>query len=386
MGIDLELQREYDTKLKKMQDLMLAGVDEDSENKELAEEYKEITAFIKKNQAKLNDNNNKLDKDAEYQRLFKEQKEKILEARDEVEAELNKEGFTLGSEDVAFLTTPGEEKTKKIYYYDAEGVNKLRGLGKMTMADDPVYWNDLFLDKPKKICCELFKIAAEKAGVSNIHGFFQTNSKGEAGRVKYSRTASIEDYQEAIKKLRAFAEKDDSIFTLENVKENKAGYKQEAIDSGEIKQVLKEIFLNGLKFMEDNFENQILITHKPLSNKYTEAARRKYNEIKEAMSTGKVVTFATKSNAVSDQEGRNGEYFFEGMYDTHAFTVLGVKEIGDRLFVRARNPWGKDMVKYVEGENGTVKYDHDDSYERNGVGLIEFNHLLSRAYGFYIQK
>ena len=245
------------------------------------------------------------------------------------------------------------------------------------------------------MCKNLLMEAAKRAGVADIHGVIispkkkKKKKKGEApeeGWTEYIRTASIEDYQEVIAKLREYIEREDTTFTLKDAGEGELTYSKEAIKSGAISKVLKEILLNSLTYIENSFEHQTLITHKPLSGKYTEAAKIKYKEIEDAIAAGRIVTFGTKKNSRANRDGLNREAYFEGIYDGHAYTVLGVEKLGDRLFIRARNPWGRDMVKYVEGEGGAIKYDHETTYDKDGTGLIEFNHFLSRNGGYYIQK
>ncbi|MBO6137919.1 MAG: hypothetical protein J6O71_04825 [Lachnospiraceae bacterium] len=400
IGVDLKIFNEYKEMQMKKVEFMRSGVDEDSENKELANEYIKVENFLKKHQRKFQEDNIKLDQNQDYQDLYRQMQEELFKAAQEMEDQLNKGGFSLGGSDPLTMDSYQQEKTQKIHYYDHEGDMKLYELSSYNEKNetDPLKIlknKQSFKGRSRRICKSLLAEAAKRAGVADIHGVLvmpekkKKKKKGEApeeGWTEYTRTASIEDYQEVIAKLRAYIEREDTTFTLKDAGEGELSYSKEALKSGDINKVFKEILLKSLTYIENSFEYQTLITHRPLSGKYTKAAKIKYKEIEDAIAAGRVVTFGTKHNSRTNRDGLNKESYFEGMYDSHAYTIFGVKKLGDRLFIRARNPWGRDMVKYVEGENGAIKYDHEEGYERDGIGLIEFNHFLSRSDGYYIQK
>ena len=391
LGVNLALKEEHAAKLKRWSELVTSGVDEDSENLELAEEYKQIGQFNREHQAELAEIDKKLNASKEYQDTYAEMQSAMNEAHAETEAELNKGGYTLGVSAPSFIMHPKAEEDMKIFMYDNENMQKLIKLARPRDNSDDS--NAAYLDKIAlngkyhSICTTLLRLAAERAGVQDLHGVFKNTKRNGRVLQGFKQVASIEDYREAIAKIREYVEKDDSIFTIENIPgELSDTYTEEAVESGELKQVYKDILLSGLKYLEDNFENQTLITHKPLSNQYTKAAKIKYKEIEKAIDKGKVVTFDTKKNLREGLLGKNGESYYEGLHDGHVYTILGVEKIGDRLFVRARNPWGVDITKYTAGKNGKVKYSNNKSFDRNGIGLIEFNHFLARSSGYYIQK
>ncbi len=144
------------------------------------------------------------------------------------------------------------------------------------------------------------------------------------------------------------------------------GYDME--DSEAIKGVIISRFLEFCRglFMRDNH-----IANEAYSGEYDVYADDIYNEIAEHETKNQTMTAGTRK--LKDGEiGLNGENVIDGIAGGHAYTLLGVKQIGKYKYVKIRNPWGNSsrVVGKVDGVDAMMTKVRDD---RDGVFLLELN-------------
>jgi hypothetical protein len=105
--------------------------------------------------------------------------------------------------------------------------------------------------------------------------------------------------------------------------------------------------------------SRLPVVYQAFYREYSPAAQSTYDEIKEAIERGDMVTGGTmeyKPPEVEGAEGLNNEHIDNGIVESHAYTVLGVEEREGVLLVKLRNPWGTGTVGYSE-----------DSEQRGGI-------------------
>ena len=79
--------------------------------------------------------------------------------------------------------------------------------------------------------------------------------------------------------------------------------------------------------------------------------------------------------------GRNGESEQSGLYEQHAYSVVGTVIQDGKYFVQLRNPWSTGEMGYVQTRHsdGSTSYSsHRNDSDKSGIFNIELNHLLSR--------
>ena len=75
-------------------------------------------------------------------------------------------------------------------------------------------------------------------------------------------------------------------------------------------------------------------------------------KLKEYLDSKKPVVAGTKKINDGESDGLAGEKSRGGMYGNHAYTVLGIEQIGGKEYVKLRNPWGSGRIFY-EKQKGT---------------------------------
>ena len=85
------------------------------------------------------------------------------------------------------------------------------------------------------------------------------------------------------------------------------------------------------------------VLHGKVANDFWEGVKRDKKN--------RVFTVGTKSDfPETDDVGMNNENMMKGIASSHAYTVIGIKMIGDREMIELRNPWGVGTVDHVYNE------------------------------------
>lgn len=149
----------------------------------------------------------------------------------------------------------------------------------------------------------------------------------------------------------------------------------------------KKLVEESLPFIERDVEEAedirgLYIGYLPMSGRYGLRARREYDAIKKALQEKTPVAVETYKFKDSNKKGLNGETIGEGMAGTHAYSVIGLKDMDGKKFVLLRNPWASGENGYIKitkpGEKPVFKNYMHESGRAKGSFFIELNDLLSK--------
>ena len=145
-------------------------------------------------------------------------------------------------------------------------------------------------------------------------------------------------------------QKEDRDFQVSDLKEkNQCSFKN--IKSGRSEGFLTVI--TGKKSQNGNFEASSAEPEeqfKPVHVLHGNVANNFWSDVRKN-AKNKVFTVGTKSDfPETDDVGMNEENMMKGIASSHAYTVIGIKEIGDREMIELRNPWGVGTVDHVYNE------------------------------------
>ena len=148
---------------------------------------------------------------------------------------------------------------------------------------------------------------------------------------------------------------------------------------------LKELSDKVKKCMRDTLHNndKYNLLHRPMSGAYTPYAETTFEQIKQNLKNKVPVSVGTIKFLPEGVQaiGRNGESEQSGLYEQHAYSVVGTVEQDGKYFVQLRNPWSTGEMGYVQTRHsdGSTSYSsHRNDSDKSGIFNIELNHLLSR--------
>ena len=132
-----------------------------------------------------------------------------------------------------------------------------------------------------------------------------------------------------------------------------------------------EIKRNFVEKMKDAFVNDkgAPLQYRAFSGKYTETAEE----------AGKVMVASTVASFKSPEvvKGLNGEAMEIGLAATHAYTLLGVKQLGENKYIKLRNPWSVGTRAYEQNTvTGNIHRKRKDS-GTHGIFLLELNEFMT---------
>lgn len=117
------------------------------------------------------------------------------------------------------------------------------------------------------------------------------------------------------------------------------------------------------------------LPHEAFSGKYRQKELLIYEQIRQAMLEGKMMVASThkKFFTSTNTAGMNGESVENGVASMHAYTLLGVKQIGQTKYIKIRNPWSIGTREYTQDENtGSITRTRKDA-DTHGIFLMELN-------------
>lgn len=186
----------------------------------------------------------------------------------------------------------------------------------------------------------------------------------------------VQKHEESQKKLAEMKIKE---ARLAGLKENGWKEAEGKAEPDELDQILRyeeQHFLAIKQFYEEHGKD--VLEHASFSGKYTERAISVYDQIEEAGRQGKFQTASTRNNFLLSREGGlNGEGLEDGLASSHAYTLMGVKQIGSYRYVKLRNPWSRVVRAYREGEGGKVER-MEEGDGNHGIFLLELNEFMTR--------
>ena len=124
------------------------------------------------------------------------------------------------------------------------------------------------------------------------------------------------------------------------------------------------------------------------SGEYTDHALDVYTQIDESIRNGKAMGAGTQGflPKTAKRSGLNREAIEGGIVETHAYSIMGVKEVGETKFVIARNPWASGETIYHTLKDGSVTSDLRREGGNDGVFLIELNDFMRKFNCLYYQE
>ena len=179
-----------------------------------------------------------------------------------------------------------------------------------------------------------------------------------------------------------------NIYSRENAEEffAKLDYKELPDIEGYDEMKNLEIKRNFVEKMKETFvkDKDSPLQYRAFSEKYTEAAENVYKEIQEAEEAGKVMVTSTVASFKSPEvvRGLNGEAMEIGLAATHAYTLLGVKQLGKNKYIKLRNPWSVGTRDYEQNTvTGNIRRERKDS-GTHGIFLLELNEFMTHFESF----
>lgn len=140
-----------------------------------------------------------------------------------------------------------------------------------------------------------------------------------------------------------------------------------------------------------NQDRNTVLNYERFSGNYTDRAISIYNEIEKAAGEHKIMTAGTiKFSRKNCEKEASGEPVFGGIASTHAYSVVGVKEVREKedngaekitRFVRVRNPWGHYHTVYEKNAQGKIEMKDSTNAVTEGINEIELNDFMERFRG-----
>lgn len=179
-----------------------------------------------------------------------------------------------------------------------------------------------------------------------------------------------------------------NIYSLEGAEEffSKLDYKKMPDIPGYSAEQNLEIKRNFFERMRESFANEINspLQYRAFSGNYTGKAEAVYQTIQKAEEDGKIMTTSTIAFDVQRDDGLNGESMEAGLAAKHAYTLLGVKQMGKNKYVKLRNPWSVGTRSYEQQTiTGKVTREQKDA-GTHGIFLLELNEFMTHFGNFAI--
>ena len=141
---------------------------------------------------------------------------------------------------------------------------------------------------------------------------------------------------------------------------------------------MKKRFIETLRDTFISLDNSPLLS-RAFSGSYTKREERVYQDIQAAEQAGKIMVGHTEKtfDAPVNKQGLNGESVELGMVSNHAYTVLGVKQLGDNKYIKLRNPWAQGTRSYQQNTitNNVTRERKDD--DTHGIFLLELSEFIA---------
>lgn len=211
----------------------------------------------------------------------------------------------------------------------------------------------------------------------------------------------MNDLSDFLKKKHATTDGTTSYFTqplyIEDIEEAMKDFSSRNtwLSQGTLTAIRKACSDNGVKLrdlsdkvkkcMRDTLHNndKYNLLHRPMSGAYTPYAVTTFEQIKQNLKNKVPVSVGTIKFLPEGVQaiGRNGESEHSGLYEQHAYSVVGTVEQDGKYFVQLRNPWSQGEMEYIRTlhSDGSTSYSsHRNDSDKSGIFNIELNHLLSR--------
>ena len=136
-----------------------------------------------------------------------------------------------------------------------------------------------------------------------------------------------------------------------------------------------------------NKEKNTVLNYERFSGNYSELALKTYKDISDAVNSNKVITAGTFDFAMEGlKKEKTGESVFNGIASTHAYSIIGIKEIKENVdgkekithFVRVKNPWGSYHTVYEKNDQGKIEMKESRDTVTEGINEIELNDFMER--------
>ena len=180
---------------------------------------------------------------------------------------------------------------------------------------------------------------------------------------------------------------------MENPKEQMKKYN---LNKETLEQIVQELREKLPEYIERAIEaDKLKVQYDPMSGKYTEAAKKEYKAIEDALRNHIPVGAGTVNFQGGSNTGLNGEPVEGGIVGNHAYAIVGVKEMDGKRFIKMRNPWRAGDTGYVKctkpGENAVferVKYNDGpfstiSRQKEQGTFYLELNDFLRNVKTIY---
>lgn len=142
-------------------------------------------------------------------------------------------------------------------------------------------------------------------------------------------------------------------------------------------QQMKKNIMNQLILYFGN--NMMGLHYKAFSGYYTEEAINMYDMIQRGQEEGKMMTANSQVEFIGKNSGTglNEEKMEDALAANHAYTLLGVRQLGEHRFIMIRNPWDKSAREYTEDVITHEISRHRIDADTHGIYLLELNDFMT---------
>ncbi len=195
----------------------------------------------------------------------------------------------------------------------------------------------------------------------------------EQRRAKDNYVSQLKNIQKRLVKAKSLEEFDKIVGTLDLQNEIPT-YQVPGYDMMKSEEIKVSIVTKFVVYCRDLFMRNKHILNEAYSGNYGVYADDVYNEIADHQANHQIMTAGTRL-LEEEEKGLNGEGVIKGVAGGHAYSLLGVKQIGRYKYVKLRNPWAQSsrVVGKVEGSDAIKTEVKDD---RDGIFLLELNDYI----------
>lgn len=145
----------------------------------------------------------------------------------------------------------------------------------------------------------------------------------------------------------------------------------------EEQQRMKKNIMNQMKLYFENHKEGL--HYKAFSGSYTEEAIDMYDMIQRGQEEGKMMTASSRTKFIGENtdKGLNEEEMEDALAANHAYTLLGVRQLGEHRFIMIRNPWDKSAREYTEDVITHEISRHRIDADTHGIYLLELNDFMT---------
>ncbi|MDR1954080.1 MAG: hypothetical protein LBQ21_06370 [Clostridiales Family XIII bacterium] len=304
--------------------------------------------------------------DMEFRHMKEEENHAALKAlRDELKdrrdvfQEINKP--TADAELIQIMQNTVEELERRYEVIRRNAFRrKLLGIKKPVTADEKPVTTD---EKP--VTADDEKISAQRNAVEALLGSLKI---GHEGKGKHKKTKKTVHYMSGLPRWEEVQER------LAATDFDKA--LPSPLFTEEERNIIKVRLIRKLEKWDNATIPKI---YKAFSGIYSANAEERYQEIEDALKSGKLVTASSKTYVPEDVAGAGGlnsEHLHAGIVERHAYTILGTEIKDGNRFIRVKNPWGSGSMEYFrkKDEFSSEMQQTDD----RGIFLIELNDFMEK--------